>query len=228
MKAPQPNEYADQDLAGWLASEKIDGFRCIWNGTQFLSRSGVPFAAPAEWVAAMPPVGLDGELFAEDWSSTCAAVKSGNWSALRFHVFDIAAPGDLQTRLDAMPDLPSFCEVIEHRLLFSTEHANQLMQSIVANGGEGIVCRRPDTQYNFCDMVKLKPLEDQECTILEPVFTTYKTIPGSYRCQLNGVEFRMPAHNKRFETGDLVTFYHRGMQANGKPRQPKPKGIRAD
>src|SRR6187401_2796877 len=37
----------EQDLTGWLMSEKLDGVRAHWTGAGFLSRQGNPFYAPA-------------------------------------------------------------------------------------------------------------------------------------------------------------------------------------
>src|SRR5262245_13599082 len=35
------------DISGWWLSEKLDGVRAYWDGTQFLSRLGNKFFAPA-------------------------------------------------------------------------------------------------------------------------------------------------------------------------------------
>jgi DNA ligase-1 len=55
----------DTDLTGWWMSEKLDGVRTYWNGTQFISRLGNPFIAPDWFVESLPrDLPLDGELFA--------------------------------------------------------------------------------------------------------------------------------------------------------------------
>jgi DNA ligase-1 len=36
----------DTDLTGWWMSEKLDGVRAWWTGTQFLSRLGNVYHAP--------------------------------------------------------------------------------------------------------------------------------------------------------------------------------------
>ena len=51
------------DVAGWWLSEKLDGVRTFWDGTQFLSRRGNVFHAPGWFTAALPRVPLDGELW---------------------------------------------------------------------------------------------------------------------------------------------------------------------
>jgi len=34
------NEYKEQNVSGWLASEKLDGVRAYWDGENLLSRQG--------------------------------------------------------------------------------------------------------------------------------------------------------------------------------------------
>src|SRR5580698_4906980 len=51
------------DLSDWWMSEKLDGVRAYWDGTQFLSRLGNLFHAPDWFNAGLPNVALDGELW---------------------------------------------------------------------------------------------------------------------------------------------------------------------
>lgn len=53
------------DPKGWLMSEKLDGVRCYWNGKTMYTRNGNPFYAPKWWVAKLPEIALDGELWTE-------------------------------------------------------------------------------------------------------------------------------------------------------------------
>ena len=55
-----PNE----DVIGWWMSEKYDGYRAIWNGRCFKSRTNNKFSVP-RWFSQMMPQGvaLDGELW---------------------------------------------------------------------------------------------------------------------------------------------------------------------
>ena len=88
---------AGQRIAGWLVQEKFNGLRCLWTGTELVSRNGERFNAPA-WFTAGLPVGipLDGELYAGVGSlgrisNLLARHKSGkdvDWQGVRFMVFD--------------------------------------------------------------------------------------------------------------------------------------------
>src|SRR5208282_6202409 len=53
----------DIELAGWWMSEKLDGVRAFWDGTQFISRLGNMFHAPDWFIADLPKSPLDGELW---------------------------------------------------------------------------------------------------------------------------------------------------------------------
>ncbi|NCB20294.1 MAG: DNA ligase, partial [Bacteroidia bacterium] len=39
--------YKDQNISGWLMSEKMDGVRAYWDGEKLISRGGTIFAAPS-------------------------------------------------------------------------------------------------------------------------------------------------------------------------------------
>ena len=42
---------AKHNVDGWLASEKLDGMRAFWDGSELLSRNGKRIAAP-DWFTA--------------------------------------------------------------------------------------------------------------------------------------------------------------------------------
>lgn len=48
---------------GYWMSEKLDGVRAYWDGTQLISRGGNKYNAPAAFVAGLPAYALDGELW---------------------------------------------------------------------------------------------------------------------------------------------------------------------
>jgi DNA ligase-1 len=51
------------DLSGWWLSEKLDGVRAYWDGSNFYSREGNPFPVPAWFKVGLPNCALDGELW---------------------------------------------------------------------------------------------------------------------------------------------------------------------
>jgi DNA ligase 1 len=52
------------DPTGWLISEKLDGVRCFWDGSEMWTRTGKPFYPPRWFKDLLPKdLGLDGELW---------------------------------------------------------------------------------------------------------------------------------------------------------------------
>jgi DNA ligase-1 len=47
----------------WWISEKFDGMRLYWNGSQLITRQGNIVKAPDSWTSQLPNVALDGELW---------------------------------------------------------------------------------------------------------------------------------------------------------------------
>jgi len=57
--------YKDQDITGWVMSEKLDGVRAYWNGKNLISRGGKIIHAPAWFTKEYPPFAIDGELWSK-------------------------------------------------------------------------------------------------------------------------------------------------------------------
>jgi DNA ligase-1 len=51
------------DPTGWYMSEKYDGMRMYWNGSQFFTRQGNLIRVPDFLRNKLPSVALDGELW---------------------------------------------------------------------------------------------------------------------------------------------------------------------
>jgi len=47
------NDWNGQDVAGWWASEKYNGWRAYWDGERLLSRNGNDYCAPAWFLAGL-------------------------------------------------------------------------------------------------------------------------------------------------------------------------------
>ena len=60
------SEFKDQNVSGWLASEKFDGVRAYWDGENLLSRQGKKLNAPLSFTKNFPKFALDGELYAKE------------------------------------------------------------------------------------------------------------------------------------------------------------------
>ena len=147
------------DPAGWWLSEKYDGVRGYWNGTQMLTRRGNPIAIPDSFRAQLPPLPLDGELWAGrgKFSTTLSIVRDQTpgpaWSTIRYLVFDAPAQsGPFETRLKAVSQWllhhpSSQIQLIEQIRGTSKKELEVLMDQIEARGGEGVMLRAVKSPY---------------------------------------------------------------------------------
>ena len=55
--------HAGINLQEYWVSEKLDGVRAYWNGRHLVSRQGNIFSAPEWFIAPLPKIALDGELW---------------------------------------------------------------------------------------------------------------------------------------------------------------------
>lgn len=98
----------------------------------------------------MPGFALDGELFAGrgEFNSIQRRMRDG-FAGLAFHVFDMPGPGAFRQRLRALRGLalPDHCQLVEHTRCKGLEHLLEAADTIVEQGGEGVVLRTPKALY---------------------------------------------------------------------------------
>ena len=210
------SDYIGQTVEGWLASEKIDGIRALWNGSQFVSRNGVVFAVPDWFKVGMPDCPLDGELFAGSLGATISATQAGRWQEVTFHAFDAPSGDKFKDRvakLATMP-LPPHCEAVPHWTT-DTFGAIRKADEIAGAGGEGLVVRDPSKPYvagRSSVALKIKPSRSAEMIVHG---FHGRGIVGDW-C---GVTVKLNTGEK-VELGDRVTFAFSGVTDNGIPRCP--------
>lgn len=170
------------DLSDYWVSEKYDGTRGYWDGTQLFTRGGERVHAPAWFTANWPATPMDGELWAGrgQFSHAVSTVRQqvpddDAWRRMRFMVFDVPAHGGVFTeRIAALNtvvaaiNLPWVVAVVQTR---ATTHAalhSQMLRTVKA-GGEGLVLHRGASLYTAArndDLLKVKPFEDAEARVL--------------------------------------------------------------
>ncbi|MDO4997013.1 MAG: DNA ligase [Neisseria sp.] len=232
-------EYQNQNVAGWLASEKLDGVRAFWDGKRLISRQGNVFTPPAGFTQNFPPFALDGELFSQrgQFEQISAATRSSNqaWTGIKLHVFDVpSAAGGLQQRLKVLQQhlqkhkAPNIV-IIAQTQIANISQATEMMNKIVAAGGEGVILRHPNAPYasgRSEHYLKLKPHQDAECRV-----THHFEGKGKYTGKLGAVgcknelgEFKIGSgfsdaeRSKPPAIGSLITYRHRGYTQKGLPR----------
>lgn len=216
------NEYCGQTVEGWLASEKIDGIRALWNGSEFVSRNGLVFAVPDWFKAGMPACQLDGELFAGSLGMTVSATQAGRWDEVTFHVFDAPSSARFADRVATVAalELPAHCAAVRHWKT-DTLAAIAKAEEIATNGGEGLVVRNPALPYvagRSAGALKIKPTRSAEMIVHG---FHGKGIIGDWK----GVTVKLNTAAK-VELGDRVTFSFSGVHDSGIPRCPAFVAIR--
>lgn len=241
-------EYRQQNIQGWLMSEKLDGVRAYWDGKRLISRQGYPFIPPAGFTHNFPPYPLDGELYSKrgDFENISAAVRkhNGDWQGIKLHVFDVPnATGRLDERLAVIQQriarFPANIVVIPQKTVNYFSEAEAYLNKIVAEGGEGIILRNPNAPYasgRSSDYLKLKPQQDAECIV-----TRHHEGKGKYEGKLGAIscrnekgEFKIGSGFKDAErdnpppVGSLITYRYRGFTEKGLPRFATYLRIRSD
>lgn len=233
-------EYKNQDLAGWVMSEKLDGVRGFWDGKQLLSRQGNPFLPPDYFLKNFPPFAIDGELFSErgkfeEISSIVRSAEPKGWYKLKLHVFDVPnAAGNLSERLTTLErylvENPSpYIAIIPQIAIQDKSHLQQFYQDILSKGGEGVVVRNPDAHYvhgRSAQILKLKPVFDEECQVVahHKGKGKYQDKLGALTCENHRGRFRIGSGFKDKERenppqiGSTITYKYRGLTEAGKPR----------
>jgi len=198
------SEFKDQNVSGWLASEKLDGVRAYWNGENLLSRQGKRLNAPQSFTKNFPKFALDGELYAkglkfEEIQATVMDKLPDEkaWSRLKFHVFDVPeVSGGLLDRLEV---LAKFLKnepndnliIIKQTKMRDNAQFLNFTESIIAKGGEGAVVREPNAPYErkrSKNALKFKKFKDAECEVvsINKGSGKYANLTGSLTCKALG------------------------------------------
>lgn len=240
------------DLAGWWMSEKLDGVRAYWDGQQFLSRQGNLYHAPDWFIAGLPNVPLDGELWLDRkaFQRTVSIVrrqdKGEQWRAIRYLVFDApAASGTFEDRLAFLKDgehawRNEFAKVHEQLQCRNVDHLRAELQRVESLGGEGLMLREPGSMYvagRSATLLKVKTFHDAEAVVVghEAGKGRHAGRLGALTVQLaNGKQFSVgTGFTDRQRTtpppvGSLITFRYQELSDAGIPRFPSYVGLRTD
>ena len=231
------SEYKDQNVSGWLASEKLDGVRAYWDGENLLSRQGKKLNTPRSFTKNFPKFALDGELYAKElkFEEIQATVmdKLPNekaWQRLKFHIFDVPeASGGLLDRLEV---LAKFLKnepnenliIIKQIKMRDNAQFLKFTEDIIAKGGEGAVVRDPNTPYErkrSKNALKFKKFKDAECKIIaiNKGSGKYSKAAGSLTCKALG------GKDKEEKAGEpkAGTIFKIGSGLSDEKRQNPPK-----
>ena len=231
------SEFKDQNVSGWLASEKLDGVRAYWDGENLLSRQGKKLNAPQSFTKNFPKFALDGELYAKElkFEEIQASVMDKlpdekAWSRLKFHIFDVPeASGGLLDRLEI---LAKFLKnkpnqnliIIKQIKMRDNAHFLKFAESIIAKGGEGAVVRESNAPYErkrSKNALKFKKFKDVECEVIavNKGSGKYANLAGSLTCKALGSK----DDKERAGEPKEGTIFKIGSGLSDKNRQEPPK-----
>jgi DNA ligase 1 len=238
------------DPTDWWLSEKLDGVRAYWDGKQFLSRLGNLFHAPDWFIAGLPTVPLDGELwlgrkmFQRAVSIVRRQDKNELWKDISYVVFD--APGldkGFEARLKFVGEClgqncPRYARPHEHIQCKGVQHLKQELARLEALGGEGLMLRRAGSRYESgrsSTLLKVKSFHDAEARVLK-----HQEGAGRHKGRLGALLVELPdgttfAVGTGFSdaerenpppVGSTITFRYQELSEAGVPRFPSYVGMR--
>ncbi len=244
------NEFIDP--TGWWVSEKYDGVRGYWDGRTLRTRGGTVVNPPDFFLAELPKdIVLDGELWLGRgrFEETSGAVRSrepdARWREMKFMVFD--APehgGNFERRMEYLKrllakDAKHVKPVPQHRCAGTTQLLVE-RDRIVKAGGEGLMLRKPESEYETRrspTLLKVKPYDDAEAIVIA-------RLPGKGRNEgrLGALRVRTP-DGREFSVGTgftdaqreappaigtTITYRYRGRTKKGLPRFPSFLRVRVN
>jgi DNA ligase len=242
--APQlASVYAGQvDPALCFVSEKYDGVRALWDGAVLRHRSGRRVSAPASFLAAMPALPLDGELWLGRgrFDPLSAIVRrdvprDSEWRDVRYMVFDTPVGGtSFETRLGGLGAILARAGaplvLAPQWRVGDRAELQRALDRVVAGGGEGLVLHLATARYvpgRSDSLFKLKPHLDAEAVVVG-----HRGGAGKYRGLAGALEVESPQGRRFFigsgldeaarrappAIGTTVTYRYRDLTSSGLPR----------
>ncbi len=230
--------YKEQNVSGWVMSEKLDGIRGYWNGAALYTKSGKRLYPPKKFTENFPPFALDGELWnrRQDFEQIQSTVlkHDGSWIGISYNIFEApAAKGNFFERLETVKQWfelhrnPSV-RVVEQYPCQNAQKLEAFLDEVVVKGGEGVIVKNPYLDYvsgRTSTILKVKKAQDMEGKVIAVNTKDYTNVMKSLTLELdNGIRFNLGngfTDAQRLhppKKGDLVTFKHYGFTAYGRPK----------
>jgi DNA ligase-1 len=181
------NKYAGQNPTDYFISEKLDGYRSIYDSETdtFWSRTNKQFFAPKFFTEAFPkeyqghPLIMDGELYMGRGNFDKAGIFrkknpiDSEWEEAMYYVFDlpmINAPFEERYNImkELLSDIP-YIHVVEQTRITSDKQMNDIHKNIVKINGEGSMLRLSGSYYEnkrSKTLLKLKDFQDAEVKVI--------------------------------------------------------------
>lgn len=239
-------------IAEFFISEKLDGVRGYWDGKRLVTRQGNPILAPIWFTADFPKSPMDGELWLGrgQFEAISGLIRQtspneSDWQNVRFMVFDLPeARGSFEARYQQMQRLlvgkSIYLQVIEQVSVENIDALYQMLDTLVAQGAEGLILHRRSALYTprrNPNLMKLKPYFDAEAKVIGHIAGKgqFAGQMGALRVQTPdgrifsiGTGFTLAERQHPPAIGTLITYKYLGLTVNGLPRFASYLRIRAD
>jgi len=231
------------DINQYWLSEKLDGMRGYYNGTQLLTRQGHLIHSPKWFTKYWPNKVMDGELWIkrEYFQQTISCVRKKVvdetcWQMVRFMIFDLPEHGGSFTeRVTAMQKLTKqvnspYLLMVKQFKLNTVEQLHQTLNKVVKNKGEGLMLHRGSAYYHVgrtTNIMKLKKHQDSEAIVIAHIKGKgkYQDVLGAIQVKTaQGIIFKIGSGFTDIERheppaiGSLITFKYNGKTRAGIPR----------
>ncbi|RLB85399.1 MAG: DNA ligase [Deltaproteobacteria bacterium] len=253
LSLQKPKAYtSEEEITGWVMSEKLDGIRGYWNGTQLLTRKGLPLNPPSWFIKNFPPFELDGELWSkrgdfEFIQSTVLDKNPGNgWEKITYNIFEV--PNEIGGFLPRLNKAKAWFEthknthikIIPQIRVKDKSDLDLFLDEVQSKGGEGVIVKDPEMPYHTgrsAHVLKVKKFWDMEGVVigLNKGKGKYETMMGSLTLKLeNNIIFKLGTgftdQNRKNppSIGTIVTFKYYGFTKNGIPRFASFLRVRQD
>lgn len=166
-KNPTSEYFIKNKLYGsWFMSEKYDGIRALWTGTELITRSFRPFKYVPLWFIELFPRGipLDGEIYIPDvpfshFSSLSITKRTEDvdkkWERVQYLIFDMPLKDySFEKRLNMMKELkfkkPNI-KIIDFIKIENIDKdfkkVNNFFDNIIKKNGEGVMLIKGSSHY---------------------------------------------------------------------------------
>jgi len=183
------NHYHQQiEVQNYWVSEKLDGVRAYWDGSQFISKKGHVYSAPEWFTEGFPRFPLDGELWiARNTFDELSGIVRKNkpidkeWQKVSYQVFDLPqSPETFDRRLIKLKkvfnqekiEFPEWLVLIKQYKSVSHDDLMAQLDLVVQQGGEGLMLHLGSSLYHGRrddDLLKLKRYFDAEARVVEHI-----------------------------------------------------------
>ncbi len=235
------------DVTRYLVSEKYDGVRAIWDGKTLKFRSGRMVAAPDWFLATLPPVALDGELWLArgQFDVVSGIVRKSipddtEWRRVNYMIFELPQPegaapmpfSERANRIKVIVERANFqaLKAVDQHSVKDRAALKREFDAVVKGKGEGLMLHLADAPYvtgRSDVLLKLKPLLDTEAKVIAHIPGKGKHVgkmgallvetPGGLRFKL-GTGFSDSVRANPPTVGAQVTYSYRDITPSGKPR----------